>query len=111
MFFRSAWEANIARYLNLKVKNKTIKRWSYEPKRFEFPIKRGTNSYLPDFLVINTDDSAEWWEVKGFWTSKGKVAVSRFKKDFPKEKLKIIDKGVYKDIERIFSYEIPKWEY
>ena len=111
MFFRSAWEANIARYLNLKVKNKTIKRWSYEPKRFEFPIKRGTNSYLPDFLVISTDDSAEWWEVKGFWTSKGKVAVNRFKKYFPKEKLKIIDKGVYKDIERIFSYEIPKWEF
>jgi len=111
VFFRSAWEANIARYLNLKVKNKEIKRWSYEPKRFEFPIKRGTNSYLPDFLVIHAENDAEWWEVKGYWTSKGKVAVNRFRKYFPNEHLLIIDKKEYKNIEEEVAEKIPKWEF
>ena len=88
-----------------------MKRWQYEPKRFEFPIKRGTNSYLPDFLVIQSDNTAYWIEVKGYWTSKGRTAVNRFKKYYPKENLRIIEKKDYKDIERLFSDKIPKWEY
>ncbi len=93
------------------MKQKTIKRWTYEPKRFHFPIKVGTRSYLPDFLVVLSSGDAEWWEVKGYWTSKGKVAVKRFKKYYPNEKLVIIDKTVYKDIESLFAAMIPKWEF
>lgn len=111
VFFRSAWEANIARYLNLMIKQEVVRRWEYEPKRFDFPLKRGTTSYLPDFLVINEYGNAEWWEVKGYWTSKGKVAVNRFRKYYPNEVLYIIEKKRYKEIEEKYAEKIPKWEY
>ena len=71
----------------------------------------GTRSYLPDFLVILPSGDAEWWEVKGYWTSKGRTAVKRFKKYYPDENLKIIDKVVYKEIEAIYAAYLPKWEY
>ena len=71
----------------------------------------GTRSYLPDFLVVLPSGDAEWWEVKGYWTSKGKVAVKRFKKYYPNEVLKIVDKTMYKEIEKNHSDKIPKWEF
>ncbi len=111
IFVRSSWEANIARYLNLLKRQKKIKRWYYESKRFMFEnIKRGTRSYLPDFCVVFLDDKISWWEVKGFWTQKAKTAVKRFRKYYPDETLVIIDKAKYKEIEKEFSAKIPKWE-
>jgi len=111
MFFRSAWEANVARYLNLLKYEKKIKRWEYEPKRFYFPIKTGTTSYLPDFLIVYHNNSAEWWEVKGYMTSKGKTAINRFKKYYPNENLLLIDKTRYKQIEANFAKDISAWEF
>ena len=111
IYVRSSWEANIARYLNLLKRQKKIKRWYYESKRFYFNnIKRGTRSYLPDFCVIYPDGRQEWQEVKGFWTQKAKTAVKRFRKYYPEETLVIIDKDKYKEIEKEFSSQIPKWE-
>jgi len=77
-FFRSNWEANVARWLNHRGKN-----WEYEPKVFSFlehGVKRGTVSYCPDFKVGNV-----WLEVKGYLDNKGKTAIRRFKKFYPKE--------------------------
>lgn len=82
-YFRSNWEANIARWFN----HEGIS-WSYEPKVFIFDgIKRGTVSYCPDFRV---DDG--WVEVKGLLDSRGRTAIRRFKKYYPEEfkKLKAI---------------------
>ncbi len=111
IYVRSSWEANIARYLNLLKREKKIKRWYYESKRFYFNnIKRGTRSYLPDFCVIYPDGRQEWQEVKGFWTQKAKTAVKRFRKYYPEETLVIIDKDRYREIEKEFSPQIPKWE-
>ena len=111
IYVRSSWEANIARYLNLLKREKKIKRWYYESKRFYFNnIKRGTRSYLPDFCVVYPDGNIAWWEIKGFWTQKAKTAVKRFRKYYPEETLIIIDKDRYREIEAEFSLQIPKWE-
>src|SRR5659263_489952 len=56
-FFRSSWEANMARYYNyIGVK------WQFEPKMFIFnTIRRGSVSYTPDFYLPEED---RWVEVK-----------------------------------------------
>ena len=75
-FFRSNWEANVARWLNFKGK-----KWAYEPEVFIFKgIKHGTVSYCPDFKA-----GTLWVEVKGYLDPKGKTAIRRFKKFYPNE--------------------------
>jgi len=77
-FFRSNWEANVARWFNFKGMQ-----WQYEPQVFSFlehGIKRGTVSYCPDFKV-----GALWVEVKGMLDAKGMTAIRRFKKFYPLE--------------------------
>lgn len=77
-FFRSNWESNVARWFNHQ-----DKAWQYEPKVFSFldhGIKRGTVSYCPDFKV-----GTLWVEVKGFLDPKGKTAIKRFRRFYPKE--------------------------
>lgn len=85
IYVRSSWEANICRYLIwLKGKNK-IKDWAYEAETFEFPLKRGTRFYSPDFKIIENDGSVSYWEVKGLMDSESKTRLKRFKKYHPKE--------------------------
>lgn len=107
-YFRSSWEANYARYLNTK---QDILKWEYEPERFIFnDISKGTRSYLPDFRVYFKNGTIEYHEVKGYWTSKGKTAVKRFKKYYPQHVLIIIDGKEYNKIRREYGELIPNWE-
>ena len=77
-FFRSRYEANTARYLNL-----CGIRWIYEPQVFRFEkIKQGTMAYRPDFWCPEIE---KWIEVKGWLTQKGHTALKRFMKYYPKE--------------------------
>lgn len=120
-FFRSNWEANVARWLNHQGK-----KWEYEPRVFIFEgIKHGTVSYCPDFKTPST-----WIEVKGYLDGKGKTAIRRFKKYHPKEfkKLRAIvgspgtaadkffkEMGVpiiayMRDLNKEFKDSIPHWE-
>jgi len=103
IFFRSSWEANIARYFNyLNIK------WEFEPKTFYFDgIKRGCISYLPDFYLPETN---EWVEVKGWMDQKSRTKLKRFAKYFPDEKLILIDKKEYARIEKQYGYLIKNWE-
>jgi len=123
IFVRSAWEANISRYLNFLKARKMIDRWEYEPQRFDFPIRRGTNTYLPDFKVWKTVDTYEWWEVKGFRLSsiaegkkvpralrRGLIALRRMAKYYPDEKIVVIDTDRYREIARQVAGCIPYWE-
>lgn len=82
-FFRSSWEANIARYLNANGYT-----YDYEPQVFTFPYKHGTVSYCPDFKL----GDGTWIEVKGFMDGRSKTQIRRFKKHYPEEfkKLKIV---------------------
>lgn len=110
-FFRSKWEANYARWLNYQMEHGgDVQSWEFEPRRFDFPIKRGTNSYLPDFRVVRKDGSVEWHEVKGWMTQKGATALKRFAKYFPDETLVLIDGPVYKSIASTASSLIENWE-
>ena len=105
IFFRSSWEANIARYYNyIGVK------WEYEPKTFIFEtIKRGCVSYTPDFYLVDED---KWIEVKGWMDDKSKTKLKRFKKYYPEEykKLQLITSKEYNEIKKKMSKFIKNWE-
>lgn len=101
-FFRSAWEANIARLFNaMKIK------WEYEPKTFYFEkIRRGCTSYTPDFYLPEYD---VWIEVKGWMDDKSRTKLKRFAKYYPNEKLELIDSKRYREIEKKAKI-LPYWE-
>jgi len=81
MSFRSSWEANFARVLNLyKVE------FDFEPTVFPFPIKRGTKAYTPDFFLPRNED---WIEIKGYLDDKSKIKLKRFKRYYPEEFTKL----------------------
>jgi len=89
LYLRCSWEANYARILNLLELE-----WEYELRTFEFPIRRGTRFYTPDFYLNKVD---QWHEVKGRWDSKSKTMLRRFKKYFPDEfaKLYIVTSDIW----------------
>ena len=105
-YFRSAWEANIARVLNyLHIE------WEYEYKRFNFENEaEGILSYQPDFYLPTIN---KWIEVKGWMDDISKKRLELFKKYYPKENenLYLIDEIIYKDIEKKYSSLIENWEY
>jgi len=105
-YFRSSWEANIARYLNfLHIK------WEYEPKRFNFEeIDSGVLSYMPDFYLSELDI---WIEVKGWMDEKSKTRFKYFEKFYPEEnnKLILIERKRYNEIEKEFKYIVSNWEF
>lgn len=111
-FFRSSWEANYARYLNHLIDIEEIVRWEYEPRHFQFPVKRGNKSYLPDFKVWTTLTDYEWHEVKGYMDSASVIKLRRFKLHFPEEyaRFKLIDKSVYYVIKELYSAGLDGWE-
>jgi len=82
IYFRSATEANYARYLNLaKIK------WEFEPRTFYFEgVRRGNVSYTPDFYLPNED---RWIEIKGWLDGPSKTKLKRFKKYYPEEFAKL----------------------
>lgn len=104
-FFRSTWEANIARYYNfIGVK------WEFEPKTFIFQnITRGSVSYTPDFYLPEED---KWVEVKGWMDGKSRTKLKRFKQQYPEEykKLQLITEKEYNEIKRKVSSYIKNWE-
>lgn len=123
-FFRSRYEANIARYLNL-----CDIEWIYEPKVFRFEkIKQGTMAYRPDFWCPKIE---MWIEVKGWLTQKGHTALKRFMKYYPKEAARtilvvekfgykahaqLLDAGFkefwfYRQIRSQVADLIPRWEF
>ncbi len=121
VYFRSKFEANVARYFNfLNVQ------WQYELKEFEFPLNRGIRFYTPDFYLPETD---RWIEVKGWFDRESLVRLKRFKRYYPDEFCKLglyvqrCKKEVmaevmklgcpvtnYGKIETLFSKVIPNWE-
>lgn len=105
-YFRSSWEANVARIFNYK----NIK-WKYETKRFDFTEEnQSVLSYQPDFYLPEVDI---WVEVKGWMDEKSKIRLELFKKYYPEEnkKLLLIDSKFYYKLEKIYKPIITNWEY
>jgi hypothetical protein len=97
VYFRSGWEANYARYLNILVERGEILSWEYEPMVFVFEaIKRGTRTYTPDFLVKQKDGLHEWHEVKGWMDQPSATRLKRMAKYFPDEKVIVRDSKFFK---------------
>lgn len=108
-FFRSAWEANYARYLSWQRSRGAISGWRYEARRFEFPDRRGARSYLPDFEVTMPDGLVEWHEVKGWLDGPSKTRLKRFAKHYPDQRLVLIDAAWFKSNGNLRQI-VPHWE-
>lgn len=109
-YFRSRWEANYARYLELLKSRGEIDKWEHEPETFWFDgIVRGTVSYLPDFRVTRRPGGIEYHEVKGWMDDRSRVKIKRFRAYYPLLKLIVIDGAAYKGISRIGCC-IAGWE-
>jgi hypothetical protein len=109
-FFRSAWEANYARYLNFLIAQGEIASWEYEPETFVFHgVTRGVISYTPDFKVIASDGSYEWHEVKGWMDDKSKAKLKRMAKFYPDEQVIVIGSDEYRAIAK-WSSLVDGWE-
>ena len=132
-YFRSAMEANFARYLNFLVRIGSVVEWHYEPIEFRFNesaavtanawwkaqgkrralkgVERGAASfYRPDFRVIWKDGPPEFMEVKGWNSPTSKAKLKRMAAYFPREKVTLVDKKVFLPIEQEFCRLIPEWE-
>jgi hypothetical protein len=113
VFFRSRWEANYARYLNLLIQQGQVVEWAYECETFWFEaIRRGVRSYTPDFRVVLPDGSHEWHEVKGWMDAKSKTKLQRMKKYYPHERVVLIEEPFFKQIVKSgLAGAIPFWEF
>jgi hypothetical protein len=110
-FFRSKWEANYARWLELLKASGKIRSWEHEPETFWFEgVRRGTVSYLPDFRVTRPDGSVEYHEVKGWMTPRSRTAIRRMAKYHPGVKLLVIDKTQYQRLSRDVRAFVRGWE-
>lgn len=110
MYFRSAWESNVGRYLNFLKEHGAIENWEYETEEFWFEgIKRGTRSYKPDFKVVSKS-GVEFWEVKGFMDAHSQTQLNRMKKYYPHITIHVIGKKEYTAIAKKVSGIIPGWE-
>lgn len=110
-YFRSRWEANYARYLELLRASGDIKSWEHEPETFWFDgVRRGAVSYLPDFKVIDCDDSVSYHEVKGWMDDRSATKLKRMKRYHPTVRMVLVDVGRYRMIESRLSQQIPGWE-
>lgn len=110
-FWRSAWEANYARYLNLLKARGVIVGWEFEADTFWFTgIKRGVMSYLPDFKVTRPNGTVYYVEVKGWMDAKSKTKLKRMKKYHPAVEIEVVGKKQYMEIARKLGGAIPHWE-
>lgn len=113
-YFRSRWEANYARYLNLLLGKKEILGWAYEPRRFVFEkVKRGTTSYTPDFRVdYPCGRKHEWHEVKGWVNQRSRTRLDRMGRYYPDEIVVVIGAAWFRQAVRSgFARTFPEWEY
>lgn len=111
-YFRSAWEANWARYLNWLQSLGEVLSWQFEPETFEFhKIRRGSRLYTPDFKVTNKDGSVEYHEIKGYMDPRSATKIRRMAKYYPLVKLIVIEKAAYRSVADKVSGLIEHWEY
>ena len=112
-YFRSTWEANVARILEL-----VHRPYTFEPERFYTTIDNVEYSYLPDFYFPTKNF---YYEVKGHaksardWTCKCDTCVkNRLKMNqiivHHNIRIKIIGNKEYKRLRRVFKLSIKEWE-
>jgi hypothetical protein len=92
MYLKSNWERRYCLYLSLMKQYKYIVDYWYEQDTFWFDgIKRGTNNYKPDWKVEFPSGKIEYFEVKGYETSKDRTKYKRMAKYHPNIVLNVVD--------------------
>lgn len=125
-YFRSSWERNFARILNLWIEKGILLKWEYEPHRFEFPVKNKSGAcshYTPDFgvsinpewidevdTILNHSTLNMFIEVKGYLDSTGKCKIKRMGTHFPDTTLVVVGIKEYKRLEKEYREQIGEWE-
>jgi endogenous inhibitor of DNA gyrase (YacG/DUF329 family) len=101
-YFRSTYEANLARVLNLH-----HIAYEYESKVCRFVL--GDRVYICDFYLPDLD---KYIEVKGYLTDACKEKLKKFVELFPIESNKayILDIKAYKRLATLYKDVIPGWE-
>jgi hypothetical protein len=112
MFFRSGWEANYARILNLLKAQGEIYRWEFEPDTFKFPVETRPFSYTPDFKIWRRKDGNHYYvEVKGWMDPMSQIKDSHMKEFYPYVSILVIKQKEYTRLEADFSPKIEGWEF
>jgi len=109
-FFRSSWEANYARYLELKKTFGEILDWQFEGKRFFGENQWKGTCYLPDFEVTLTDGCVEFHEVKGWMDDRSLKKIQMMRDCYPDLKLVVIGSKEYTLIRNRYQALIHDWE-
>lgn len=99
--FKSKWEADFARFLNLKKL-----KWSYEDST-QF-IDTGGKYYLPDFLIVEGNDSV-LVEIKGRWDKRSLSHIDYSLRKTDNHHL-ILDADMIKILTDKYINDIPNWE-
>ena len=112
IYVRSAWENNVASFLQWRKTRGDIRDWKYEPRTFWFEqIRRGARSYTPDFEVVENKGRKECWEVKGHMDPKSQTKLKRMAQQYPAERVVVIDGQWFASMERRrLCRLIPGWE-
>lgn len=110
LYVRSGWEANWARYLNWQQQYGFIHHWEYEPDTFEFPVKRGSKFYTPDFKVWTSAEAFYYDEVKGYMSPESKTKLKRMARYYPHIQVRLVARERYTAVARQMRGVVPNWE-
>ena len=109
-YLRSKMEANLWRYFLWLKEHGEIAECEYEPKEFEFPVKRGTRFYRPDFRITERNGVTYFLESKGYMDAKSKTQLKRMALHHPDIVVRVIDYPGYRKIAAVMSGLVPNWE-
>jgi len=106
VYFRSTWEANYARILNLLMDRYIVADWEFEPDIFDL----GDERYIPDFKVENMHGDIVYHEVKGYMDATSKRKLRKMAKQYPNVPLVLIDTDKYVALAATYAPMISTWE-
>ena len=100
-YFRSRWEANVARILEYEGIP-----YEYETQTFLLLKEDGTEvRYRPDFKLHD-----RWIEVKGWWDPRSKLIKQLMAEQYPSIQIEYIDEPPYKELKDYYGTRINFWE-
>lgn len=132
---RSAWEANIIRWLEALKAAGLLLRYAYEGAEGEFKFgaahSTGNKKILLDFYLVWADGSTTWLEVKGFLNTPGgwldtldlsslagrdddsRIKLERFRTYYPARARQtfVLGSQEYRLLQRAVAHLLPGWEY
>lgn len=102
---KSMLEVLIAAQLQFLKSKREIKSFAYEPERWQYWHK--VSHYTPDFKVVYTDDSVDYYETKGKMTKDVRTKMIAVKKHNPDKSIKMIferaNNKIYKGSETTYG--------